>query len=102
MIVQLRQDTMRGDYARVLHKLAEVLKKQGNGELKAYEKEIEAQGILSNLRLENSGRWPALIRDIGVEGDSASGGRYLEDSSPPLTGIEGERPYDALVYIHWR
>ncbi len=74
MVAQLHKAVMCGDYARVLHKLSEVLGKMNAGQVEALEFEEEATLVLS---------------------------RRKEQYPSALTAGEGA-DYDSLVYILWR
>jgi hypothetical protein len=77
---------MQGDYARVLHKLSSLLRKN-NREIEAIEMETEA----IRIRMERS---PVIQTDtMDVVANRDLGG-VSEQSE--------EKPYDNLVYALWR
>lgn len=79
---------MTGDYARVLHKLAGLLKKKKNCEIEAIEKETEAMRI-------------RVGRSLGIQPDTMAGGASERDPHG-IAEESGEKRYDNLVYILWR
>jgi hypothetical protein len=91
----MKEDTMLGDYARVLHKLAVVLKKRQGGEVEALEKSSEALQILKKRSL---GSDESLTNWSAVTLASAD----LEIKSTNEAGDISEKLYDDLVYILWR
>lgn len=80
VIVKLKEETMVGDYARVLHKLSGLLKKSPGLEVEGAEK----AAVASRIRKRMSG-----ISELSME---LSGG----------LGQDDEERYDELVYILWR
>jgi hypothetical protein len=72
-IAQHHRKVMAGDYARVAHKLAQVLEASGENECEAVQRRSEAEAILAAR---------------------TSIGKKKED--------DDERFYDGLVYILWR
>ncbi len=93
----MNEGTMTGDYARVLHKLSEVLKRHPSTEVESTEKAAEAlririgRALSSQSNISSDESW-SLCASIGTSDDG---------QQTPL-GDSYERPYDELVYILWR
>ncbi|KAK0624769.1 hypothetical protein B0T17DRAFT_531004 [Bombardia bombarda] len=97
VVTKMKENVMPGDYARVLHKLAEILKKKPGREVEAAEKSIEA------LRIR-MGRKPSIESSASASSDGNSWSiiSEREDEDEGQHDDSDEKPYDEMVYILWR
>jgi hypothetical protein len=99
-IAKLRENTMAGDYARVLHKLAVLLTDTPGSEVEGSEKKAAAIKILARSTREmkelaaRENDWTAVSASFSARTDSEFESLLAENL--------GEEHFDELVYILWR
>ncbi|KAJ3535232.1 hypothetical protein NM208_g7220 [Fusarium decemcellulare] len=96
VVARLREDIMAGDYARVLHKLSNLLKRLPGNEVESAEMAAKASRIRRGLSpsQDDSTTW--------AEAELAAiSGLSVDEMGSGLDDPDEER-YDELVYILWR
>ncbi|KAK1770188.1 hypothetical protein QBC33DRAFT_530334 [Phialemonium atrogriseum] len=103
IVAKLNEEAMPGDYARVLHKLSQVLAKNPGTEVEATEKAVEALRVRMGRKLSiqssksNESEW-SIVTPKTVATES-----WTEvPTAPEWSGEDSEETYDGLVYVLWR